>query len=447
MERLKLNRSKIRVFLYIFFIFLAMFIGLVISSVKADRLSKQLTAANQRSLVELEEYISAINTSLIKGRYAGTSALLGDVANDLIRNASSAKIAIAALPISDTRLDNTSRFLSQVGSFVSALNKKLSAGETISLKERKQMQTLIDYSQKLSDEFLKINEDIESGVLSFSDSQSTLQKSDTQIKSLITAMNDISQATGDYPTLIYDGPFSDHILQQKPKLLEGKNTLTKDEARKKAAEFLTADINSVSYSGDQEGDIPSYLFTKNELTLAVTKKGGYPVYMLGSEFAGETKLTPEDAIERASQFLTSKGFRNMKDSYYYTNDGICTVNFAYFKGSIIYYSDLIKISVNLENGNIISFDARGYVMNHGERDLKSPSISQEEAQKSLSSELSVISSRLAVIPTDFASEKLSYEFHCKNSEGKEFLVYIDTVTGDENDLLILLYSDNGILTK
>lgn len=447
LERLKLNRSKIRVYLYIFFIFLAMFIGLVLSSVKADRLSNQMTAASQRSLVELEEYISAINTSLIKGKHAGTSALLGDVANDLIRDASSAKIAVAALPISDTRLDNTTRFLSQVGSFVSALNKKLASGETISLQERKQLQTLIDYSQKLSEELLKINEDIESGMLSFSDSQSTLQKSDMEIKSLTTAMNDISQAAGDYPTLIYDGPFSDHILQQKPKLLEGKRTLTKDEARKKAADFLSTDVNSVNFAGEQEGDIPSYVFTKKDLTLAVTKIGGYAVYMLGSEFAGEAKLSAEDAIERASQFLTSKGFQNMKDSYYYINDGICTVNFAYFKGDIIYYSDLIKVSINLENGNIISFDARGYIMNHSQRNLKSPSISSEEAKKSISSELNAVSSRLAVIPTDFASEELCYEFHCKNSEGKEFLVYIDTETGEENDILILLYSDNGILTK
>lgn len=447
LERLKLNRSKIRVYLYIFFIFLAMFIGLVLSSVKADRLSNQLTAASQRSLVELEEYISAINTSLIKGKHAGTAALLSDVANDLIRDASSAKIAVAALPISDTRLDNTTRFLSQVGSFVSALNKKLASGETISLQERKQLQTLIDYSQKLSEELLKINEDIESGMLSFSDSQSTLQKSDMEIKSLTTAMNDISQAAGDYPTLIYDGPFSDHILQQKPKLLEGKRTLTKDEARKKAADFLSTDVNSVNFAGEQEGDIPSYVFTKKDLTLAVTKIGGYAVYMLGSEFAGEAKLSAEDAIERASQFLTSKGFQNMKDSYYYINDGICTVNFAYFKGDIIYYSDLIKVSINLENGNIISFDARGYIMNHSQRNLKSPSISSEEAKKSISSELNAVSSRLAVIPTDFASEELCYEFHCKNSEGKEFLVYIDTETGEENDILILLYSDNGILTK
>lgn len=447
MEKNKINRSQIRIFLYIFFTFLALFIGLVASTIKADRLSRQLNAASQRSLAELEEYISAINTSLTKGLYSGTPALLGDVSNDLIRDASSAKIALASLPVSDTRLDNTSRFLSQVGTFVSSLNKKLSSGGTISEKERKEIRTLIEYSEKLTDEFLKINESIESGALSFSDSQSTLEKGDKEIRSLTTTMSDIQQSTGDYPTLIYDGPFSDHILQQKPKLLEGEKTLTKDEARKKAAEYLDVKTDEINYIGEQEGDIPSFLFSCEDTTIAITKRGGYPVYILGSAFVGETSLSEKDAIERGSQFLTAKGFSNMKDSYYYVNDGICTVNFAYFKGEILYYADLIKVSINLETGDVISFDARGYIMNHSQRDLKVPSVSKEEAQKKLSPLLQVISSRFAVIPTDYATEKLCYEFRCKNESNQEFLVYVDTATGEEADILILLYSDNGILTK
>lgn len=447
MEKMKLTRGKIRIFLYIFFIFLALFTGLVISAVKADRLSKQVTASSQRSLVELEEYISSINTSLTKGLYAGTSSLLGDISSDLIRDASGAKTAITALPLSDTRIDNTSRFLSQVGSFVSSLNKKLSSGDGISLKERKQMQTLIEYSKKLSDELVKINENIESGELSFSDSEYTLEKGDREIKPLSTAMDDIGQAAGDYPTLIYDGPFSDHILQQKPKLLEGKASVTKEEAKKKAAEFLSVKENTVEYSAEQEGDIPAYVFTSGNTTVAVTKNGGFVVYMLGSDFAGEASVSEKEAVERASRFLASKGYSNMKDSYYYTNDGICTVNFAYCRGEIICYADLIKLSVNLENGNIISFDARGYIMNHTQRDLKEPALSSEKAKSSLNPLLSVISSRLAVIPTEYATENLCYEFHCKNSENQEFLVYVDAATGQESDILILLYSDNGILTK
>lgn len=447
LEKMSLKRSKIRIYLYLFTLFFVLFIALVMSSIKADRLSRQLNASSQRALTELEEYVSSINTSLTKGMYANSSALLGDIASDLIRDSAGAKTALSALPISDSQIDNTSKFLSQVGAFVSALNKELSSNKKLSEKEIKQINTLIDYSEKLADELSSMNEGVQSGNMSFSDSVSTLEKSDKEIKSLSTALSDIRQTAGDYPSLIYDGPFSDHILNQKPKLLEDKDKISKKEAKKKAAHFLDANESKLTFVDEENGDIPAYVFSSDGNSIAITKKGGYVVYMLGSTFAGEISISEEEAIDRASQFLTANGYSNMKDSYYSVTDGICTVNFAYFRGEILYYPDLIKVSINLENGSVVSFDARGFIMNHKDRNLNSPAISKKDSQKNISPLLSVISSRLAVIPTDYASEKLCYEFHCKNKNNEEFLVYIDTKTGEEADILILLYSDNGILTK
>ena len=54
---------------------------------------------------------------------------------------------------------------------------------------------------------------------------------------------------------------------------------------------------------------------------------------LYSEFgSGENGLTSEQAVENAKNFLSAKGYENMKESYYSTQDGICTVNFAYENG-------------------------------------------------------------------------------------------------------------------
>ncbi len=40
------------------------------------------------------------------------------------------------------------------------------------------------------------------------------------------------------------------------------------------------------------------------------------------------------------------------------------------------------------------------------------------------------------------------EFHCRNrAAGDEVLIYINTETGEEENILMLLYSDNGTLTK
>ncbi len=86
-------------------------------------------------------------------------------------------------------------------------------------------------------------------------------------------------------------------------------------------------------------------------------------------------------------------------------------------------------------------------MNHYDRVISAPALSEEEAKKNVSPVLTVMSSRRAVIPTDSKGEKSAYEFHCKSQDGSEVLVYIDETTGYEDDILLLLYQDGGILTK
>ena len=60
--------------------------------------------------------------------------------------------------------------------------------------------------------------------------------------------------------------------------------------------------------------------------------------------------------------------------------------------------------------------------------------------------LSVVKSSLAVIPTNSVDEKLCWEFKCKTSNDDTVLVYINSKTGDEEDILILLETDESQLT-
>lgn len=441
------RRGKIRVRLYASVLILVLFSAFVINAQKASELSRQLNADAERSLSTLEACMSSINTNLTKGLYANTTPMLSSMAISLTRDAASAKNSLSALPLSDTQLDNMLKFLSQVGAFVSTLDRKLSLGESITSEERNQLKQLIDVSQKLLSELDTITQGVEDGSVSFKQAGSTLQKSADQSVQIDSAFGDAEQTLTDYPTLIYDGPFSDHILNQTPKTLEGKSDISKEKALEIASDFIGIDKNTLRFDSETNGVIETYNFFVDSINISVCKKGGAVLYLLGSSSAGESVITPEQAVENAKNFLRAKGYENMKESYYSTQDGICTVNFAYENEGVICYPDLIKISVSLETGNIISFDARGYIMNHTDRPPVQSKISADEAKMSVSDYLTVMSSRLAVIPTDYKTEKTAYEFHCKTPDEQEVLVYIDVLTAKEDDILLLLYSDGGILTK
>lgn len=441
------RRGKIRVRLYASVLILVLFSAFVINAQKASELSRQLNADAERSLSTLEACMSSINTNLTKGLYANTTPMLSSMAISLTRDAASAKNSLSALPLSDTQLDNMLKFLSQVGAFVSTLDRKLSLGEPITSEERNQLKQLIDVSQKLLSELDTITQGVEDGSVSFKQAGSTLQKSADQSVQIDSAFGDAEQTLTDYPTLIYDGPFSDHILNQTPKMLEGKTDVSKEKALEIASDFIGIDKSTLRFDSETNGVIETYNFFVDSINISVCKKGGAVLYLLGSSSAGESVISPEQAVENAKNFLSAKGYKNMKESYYSTQDGICTVNFAYENEGVICYPDLIKLSVSLETGNIISFDARGYIMNHTDRPPVQSKISADEAKMSVSDYLTVMSSRLAVIPTDYQAEKTAYEFHCKTPDEQEVLVYIDVLTAKEDDILLLLYSDGGILTK
>lgn len=441
------RRGKIRVRLYASVLILVLFSAFVINAQKASELSRQLNADAERSLSTLEACMSSINTNLTKGLYANTTPMLSSMAISLTRDAASAKNSLSALPLSDTQLDNMLKFLSQVGAFVSTLDRKLSLGEPITSEERNQLKQLIDISQKLLSELDTITQGVEDGSVSFKQAGSTLQKSADQSVQIDSAFGDAEQTITDYPTLIYDGPFSDHILNQSPKTLEGKSDISKEKALEIASDFIGIDKSTLRFDSETNGVIETYNFFVDSINISVCKKGGAVLYLLGSSSAGESVISPEQAVENAKNFLSAKGYENMKESYYSTQDGICTVNFAYENEGVICYPDLIKLSVSLETGNIISFDARGYIMNHTDRPPVQSKISADEAKMSVSDYLTVMSSRLAVIPTDYKTEKTAYEFHCKTPDEQEVLVYIDVLTAKEDDILLLLYSDSGILTK
>ena len=441
------RRGKIRVRLYASVLILVLFSAFVINAQKASELSRQLNADAERSLSTLEACMSSINTNLTKGLYANTTPMLSSMAISLTRDAASAKNSLSALPLSDTQLDNMLKFLSQVGAFVSTLDRKLSLGEPITSEERNQLKQLIDVSQKLLSELDTITQGVEDGSVSFKQAGSTLQKSADQSVQIDSAFGDAEQTLTDYPTLIYDGPFSDHILNQTPKTLEGKSDVSKEKALEIASDFIGIDKSTLRFDSETNGVIETYNFFVDSINISVCKKGGAVLYLLGSSSAGESVISPEQAVENAKNFLSAKGYENMKESYYSTQDGICTVNFAYENEGVICYPDLIKLSVSLETGNIISFDARGYIMNHTDRPPVQSKISADEAKMSVSDYLTVMSSRLAIIPTDYKTEKTAYEFHCKTPDEQEVLVYIDVLTAKEDDILLLLYSDGGILTK
>ena len=69
----------------------------------------------------------------------------------------------------------------------------------------------------------------------------------------------------------------------------------------------------------------------------------------------------------------------------------------------------------------------------------------DEARAKINKKMNIGSVGLAIIPTDYKTELFTYEFKGKFNN-QDFLVYINAVTGKEENVLMIVNTPNGILT-
>lgn len=164
------------------------------------------------------------------------------------------------------------------------------------------MQKLLSFAQSLSAEVSAMRQELFDGVLNFENAESTLDTNANEISSLSADMESAEQALTDYPTLIYDGPFSDHINQTQSVLLENAAEISQDEAMKKAGDILGVATDEIEFFADEDDNSAAFCFQCGDTTIAITRRGGYLLYMLSSKYVGEEKLNYEDAKRYAAEF-------------------------------------------------------------------------------------------------------------------------------------------------
>lgn len=397
------------------------------------------------SFEQLNSSINNISVTMQKVVYVTSAKKMSSLAAKIFSESELAKSALAELPIGQNNTSTIYRFLSQVGNYVLSVAKNITTTNSVSQKQREELKTLSQtantVSQVINDTGIESNNPEQWA-------QSVENKLNDVIdeSQLAASLTELEENLSDYPTLIYDGPYSDHVLQKQPLMTANQREISQDEALKIAKKSVGENSN-LKFSEMQNGKIECYRFADNNTNITVSKFGGYVVYMRKNREIKEGDLSYEQLISSAEKYLQSMKINNMKATYFYTDDGVCVINFAYLDGQTICYTDLIKVGVATDTGEIMLLETTGYLTNHTSRAFHLPQITVEEAMKRLSSDLEIKQHSIALIPTDAGGEVRCYEFLCNGENGLEILVYINMRTLDEEQIYILLKSDGGTLVK
>ena len=116
---------------------------------------------NAKSTLKLQQKISSTERStslsvmcddidtLSKTQLTKSPAQLAKLSSDIFRQSAEAKSCLGQLPTSEVQLDNTSKFLSQVGDYTYVLSQSMINGEEISQEEYDNLASMNEYAATL----------------------------------------------------------------------------------------------------------------------------------------------------------------------------------------------------------------------------------------------------------------------------------------------------------
>lgn len=450
---MKTRKAKTLVISYVAAAFLITGGFAIQGHVKAAAYQNTLSNVYQHAFTELTTAVSEMNTSLQKLSYASSPTLVSSLCTELFGKTSAAQMALGELPYSNVELEQTATFIAKVGDYAVALSRNAAINGVCSTEERQNVQSLAQASGSLSQMLEDLSSDVYRNVVTLEDLEraTTRLTAATEKGGKVTAgtYKNIESEFPELPTLIYDGPFSEHLTNRASKLLEGKEDFTKEQALDAAAQFLGVKSDILAVSNTLEGNLPGWGFSATieggEVYVEVTRKGGVVVQMINSRPAGEAAYSAEEATQEALAFLKAHGYENLVPTYYISKANLLTINLAAVQDGVVLYPDLIKVSVALDTCRVMGFDAHGFLMNHTQRTLPQPTISEEEAKSKVDGSLEILSHQLALIPTGGEHEILCHEFKCQTGDGRHYLFYINVETGNEERILLLLEDETGTL--
>lgn len=395
----------------------------------------RIDAVTQKAFYETCELTEGLAVNFRKLLVAGEPGQVQALLNEAALQAQGAMSNLALLPLGQEAVSATLKFINQAGDFARSLSEKLGDGGMISADDYATLETLSETAAAFSVGLARLMDRYERGEAVFGEGDVPDEES----------LYPIANPAGEYPVLLYDGPFSDGRAEGEFKALEGLPTV--DEAR--AREALTAFIGQqqplvIRFTGEADVPVPCYEYDVRygdyALSAGVTKAGGQVLYLLCESDVTEVNLTQSEAVDAAQAFLIARGYGNREMSYLSQFDGIVTINFAALQNGVVLYPDLVKVQVSLKDGAIVGLEPAGYLMNHVERAIELPALTAGEASQRIGATLTPLNVRLCVI-SENGAEYLCYEVSATDGSGT-FLAYIDAMTGVERELMEVV-TDGG----
>lgn len=347
---------------------------------------------------------------------------------------------LSVLPIDATNSNSAIKFFNQVSGMCEAYIISIDKGESLTSGQlllidkaeyalsiiKSKLNTHNDLIRKGNYEFISAGVFDSEGVSEFSNS-----------------IGDLTSNEVDYPTMIFDGPFSASLENKQVRGLSDEE-VTQEQAYEylKNIVYEGEDVDIV-YLRETVGDFVTYDFKVSkdggDSIAQVAKRQGLLLTLSGYAVDEEPNISGEKAQEFAIAFADKVGFGKLATTWLEVKGNVAYINLAPMQDDVVLYPDLVKVKVDMYTQKIIGFEAKNYAFNHVQREFET-SITLDEAESKLGFDYLVLNTRKAIIALESDIEVAVYEFACERIGGL-YYYYIDANTGDVVKILKVVDSN------
>ena len=406
------------------------------------QMESQLDNVYKKSLYDLVESVNNAEIKLSKVLSTNDKDYQKKLLTEVVQNAELAENSISSLPITQNSLADSVKIINQMGGYSSTVLENLATESKLSKEEVENLSkihaSLINIKSKL-DEYLKKTQ------TGYSFTRESMQLQDDQ-NSFTVKLSMMKEISVDYPTMIYDGPFSDSENDYIVKGLKGE-VVSKSDAENSVVRCFK-NISKIEYAGEINSNFQTFNYAidttdDHDIFVQVSKIGGHILTVSGYNNIEKENIIDIDQGEKiALDFVAQNGISQAEVVWEDVLGHEAYFNIAPIQNGIILYPDLVKVKVDLTSGTVIGYDATGYFINHIDRNLEGETKDQEYAKKYLPEDFEFENGRKVLAPLDYSREVVCYEFKTVK-DGETYYFYINAVNGRTENILKVVETSDG----
>ena len=418
------------------------------------RKDRENTIGSYRStMYELRGIMENVDGDLDRVRVSASPAQQSRILTDLLVQARLAELDLEKLPIDAESNRNVTVFVNRMAEVCEHLLSKLRNGEELNERDRQILEKLYqtnrnvreevgDFVSNMSDDDLMCY--LKKGTGSVKDTLTKLEQT-TMEENMLKIGNKLGEAKDKIEEKFKEGKdkldekmkgagmqangFTPPVMDKKSRIEAAK---AEGMCQQYFSDYHVSDFQCIGETvtrGYAAYNVQGYDDKGNLLFAEISQEDGALMrFDYYEECSGET-FDIRNAERIAEEFLEKLGYDDMEVARLRANGSLSDFTFVYEQDGVVYYPDEIVVKVCRTRGLVSGFDATKYLQNHKDRDEVKTNITLAEAYAKLHKELSVESSRLAVVKT-LRGERPAYEFLC-GYKGESYFVFLDALNGEE----------------